>query len=394
MIKLAVVTSTRAEYGLLVPLIKAMMCEPEIEMQLLVSGTHLVRKYGYTVRYIRQDKIPIAYEVPLFDDDFSSTEQQVSDVIAKAVAQCGAIFAKERYDAVIVLGDRYELLGFCSAAVVCRIPIVHIHGGEITEGAIDDKIRHAITKLSSVHFPSIPEYAHRIIQMGENPDYVYAVGALGIDNILGLKLLDRRELLSELNIETNLPLAAVTYHPVTGEKPELAAQEMIQVLDSLISSNIFAVITMPNSDVGGDDIYRMIVSYVERYQDKMVLEKSLGQVRYLSLLKNADIMIGNSSSGLLESASFHLPVVDIGDRQKGRVAPANVVHCSCNQDEIVKSIETCLNNKMKERLQGYENPYGDGKAAQRIVDKLKKIDFADKSLICKHFFDFGCENER
>lgn len=394
MLKLAVITSTRAEYGLLFPLIKVMMCEPEIEMQLLVSGTHLVEKYGYTIKYIRNDNIPIAYEIPIIDDDFLSTEQQVSDVIARAVAQCGVIFAKEQYDALVVLGDRYELLGFCTAAVVCRLPIIHIHGGEITEGAIDDKIRHAITKLSSVHFPSIPEYAHRIIQMGENPDRVYAVGALGIDNILNLNLLSREELLLELNIETGLPVAAVTFHPVTGESPEFAAKEIIQLLEALISANIYSIITMPNSDVGGDDIYRIIVSYVERYPDKMVLKKSLGQIRYLSLLKNADIMVGNSSSGILESASFHLPVVDIGDRQKGRMAPENVVHCSCNQNEIERAINHCLKRKIKKDLQGYVNPYGDGRTAQRIVEILKKIDFADKSLVCKHFFDLGCENGR
>lgn len=387
MIKLGIITSTRAEYGLLFPLIKALIEEPGMEMQLLVSGTHLVDQYGYTITYIRQDGIPIAYEVPIFDEAFSSDEQGASQAVARAMEQCGVIFAKERYDAIIVLGDRYELLGFCTAAVICRIPIIHIHGGEITEGAIDDKIRHAVTKLSSIHFPSVPEYAQRIIQMGEDPACVYTVGALGIDNILNLNLWDKAELFLKLGVGTNLPIAAVTFHPVTGESPQLAAGEMQQVLDALLASNVFAVITMPNSDVGGDKIYRVITSYVERYSDRMVLRKSLGQTGYLSLLKNADIMVGNSSSGILESASFHLPTVDIGDRQKGRMAPANVVHCACERSEIEKAIELCLRKETKDALEKYTNPYGDGKTAQRMVNIIKNIDFADKSLVCKRFFD-------
>lgn len=394
MIKLAVITSTRAEYGLLFPLIKALIAEPEMEMQLLVSGTHLVRKYGYTITYIKQDNVPIAYEIPIFDETFSSDEQHVSEAVARAIEQCGVIFSKERYDAVIVLGDRYELLGFCTAAIICRIPIIHIHGGEVTEGAIDDKIRHAITKMSSIHFPSVLEYAQRIIQMGENPDYVYTVGALGIDNILNLKLLDRTALFQKLEVDTNLPIAAVTFHPVTGESPRFAAEEMRQVLEALVESNVFSVITMPNSDVGGDEIYQIVISYVKRYPDKMILRKSLGQVGYLSLLKHANIMVGNSSSGILESASFQLPTVDIGDRQKGRMAPANVVHCICEKSEIEKSIEFCFRKETKQALEGYNNPYGDGKTTQRIVNVIKSIDFTDKSLVCKHFIDLRWENGR
>jgi UDP-hydrolysing UDP-N-acetyl-D-glucosamine 2-epimerase len=178
--KIAVVTATRAEYGLLVPLISKLHDEPSIDMQLIVSGTHLLEKYGHTIDYIRQDNFDVSYEVPILDENGSSDEVQASKAVAHAVEQCGEIFFKEKYDALVVLGDRYELLGFCSAAVICRIPIIHIHGGEISEGAIDDKIRHAITKMSSIHFPSIKEYADRIIQMGENSAHVHAVGALGI----------------------------------------------------------------------------------------------------------------------------------------------------------------------------------------------------------------------
>lgn len=385
--KIAVITSTRAEYGLLHPLLQKLQQEPSIEMHLLVSGTHLLNKYGHTIDYIRKDDIPIAYEIPILDEEFSSDEASASKAVAEATRQCGIIFSKEKYDAIVVLGDRYELLGFCTAAVVCRIPIIHIHGGEITEGAIDDKIRHAITKLASIHFPSIPEYANRIIQMGEDSDKVYPVGALGIDNAMNLKLLDKDTLLKELDISTNLPIAAVTYHPVTGEKPELAVDEMKQVLNALINRNLYSIVTMPNSDVGGDGIYETILSYAKCYSDRIILKKSLGQVRYLSLLNCADVMVGNSSSGILESASFQLPTVNIGDRQKGRMAPKNVVHCECEQALIEEAIEKCLSEETRNNLKDYINPYGDGKTAEKIVSILKEIDFSDSTLVCKKFYD-------
>lgn len=385
--KIAVITSTRAEYGLLYPLIKTMQQSKQIEMHLLVSGTHLLERFGNTIQQIHADGIPVSEEIPIFDDDFKSDEQHVSEAISRAVSLSSRIFQRNQYDAVIVLGDRYELLGFCTAAVICRVPIVHIHGGEITEGAIDDKIRHAVTKLSSVHFPSISEYAKRIIQMGENPEHVHPVGALGIDNILNMQLLDRQSLMSELQIDTELPVAAVTYHPVTGECPELAIKEMEQLMGALLKTGVFSVITMPNSDVGGDLIYQTILRYSEKYKERMVLKKSLGQKRYLSLLKNADIMVGNSSSGILESASFKLPTVNIGDRQKGRIAPKNVIHCSCNERDISDAIRYGMEKQFRRSLTDYVNPYGDGHTASRIVSILEQTDFKNTALIQKKFYD-------
>ena len=385
--KLAIVTSTRAEYGLLYPLINKIMEEPDLKMDLFVSGTHLLEKYGHTIEYIIKDGVPIKKEIPIFEDDFMSNEADVASAIAKATSQMGSVLAEEKYDAMVVLGDRYELLGFCSAAVVCRVPIVHIHGGEITEGAIDDKIRHAITKLASLHFPSIKEYANRIIQMGENPNRVHAVGALGLDNVLKLPLIDKDDLLEQIEVETNLPIAAVTFHPVTGENPQCAIEETKFVMEALLKSGVFSVITMPNSDVGGDAVYGKIIEYVQKNPQRMVLRKSLGQVRYLSLLKCADVMVGNSSSGILESASFRLPTVDIGIRQKGRMAPENVIHCECNIDDIVNSINICLSNHMKEKLENYISPYGDGHAAERMVQIIKDTDFSDIEMVCKKFVD-------
>lgn len=389
MVKLAVITSTRAEYGLLRPLIEKLLKEPEFEVHVLVSGTHLLEKFGNTIQFIQKDNIPIAYEIPIFEEDFVSDEIGTTNAVAEAVRQCGEIFSRERYNAIIVLGDRYELLGFCMAAVMCRIPIVHIHGGEITEGAIDDKIRHAITKLASVHFPSISEYASRIIQMGEDPEKVFTVGALGIDNILNLPLLDGKTLYRDLEINTKLPIAAVTFHPVTSEDSSMALGEIRNVLDAIIESRLFAIVTMPNSDVGGDIIFKEIVRYTQMYPDNLVIKKSLGQLRYLSLLRCADIMVGNSSSGILESASFRLPTVDIGSRQKGRMAPDNVIHCECEKKAIVQAITKGLSREFKLSLEGYESPYGDGCTAERMVEILKSIDFNDIGLICKKFYKVG-----
>lgn len=387
--KFAVYTSTRAEYGLLYPLIKRLKQKDSFEVDIIVSGTHLLDKYGYTIKYIEADGIDIKYKVPILEEGFSSSEEEVTRAISEGLRQCGDILARENYCGVIVLGDRYELLCICIAAMVCRIPIIHIHGGELTEGAIDDKIRHAITKIASIHFPSIEEYANRIIQMGENPNCVYPVGALGIENIKSMELIKKQDLCKELNLPVNKKIAAVTFHPETGETSRDKNKEVEELLKALLEMDLFSVITMPNSDVGGDEIYRTLCDYVEKYSDKMVLRKSLGQLRYLSLLSIADIMVGNSSSGIIESASFRLPTVNIGERQKGRLAPENVIHCDCRQKEIEAAIRIALSESFRISLKSYVNPYGDGDTSVKIVDVLDKIDFCDKKLIMKEFYDIN-----
>lgn len=384
---IAIITATRAEYGLLAPLIRQLSKTPGVTPHLLVSGTHLLQHYGYTKQQIEADGFPIEHVIPILDEDHVGTERQATRAAARAADQMAAIFETNHYDAMIVLGDRYELLGFCTAAVICRVPIIHIHGGEITEGAIDDKIRHAITKMASLHFPSIEPYAKRILQMGESPERVFPVGALGIDNILQITTLDKPQLLQLLGISDALPLAAVTFHPVTVESPEMAAQEVQEVLQALLETGVYAVITCPNSDVGGMQVYTQIARAVEAHPEQMCLHKSLGQKRYLSLLRHADIMVGNSSSGILESAAFGLPTVDIGERQKGRLRPKNVVHCGCTRTEIVDAIRRGLDPAFREGLRGYVTPYGDGHAAERIARIIQETDFSDPSLIAKPFCD-------
>lgn len=372
---------------MLTPLIRAIAKAPDMEADLLVSGTHLLKKYGETVQYIENDGNAIAYRIPIMEEDFSGTEREVTESIARCMEQCSGIFEKEKYAGLIVLGDRYELMGVCVAAMMFRIPIVHIHGGEVTEGAIDEKIRHAITKMASVHFPSVEEYAQRIMQMGENPDFVYPVGALGIDSIVSLPLMEKEELYKELGIETERKVAAVTYHPVTSLSRECAMEEIRSVMEALKEAELYSVITMPNSDAGGEEIFRVILEYTERMPDRFVLKKSLGQLRYLSLLKNADVMVGNSSSGILESASFALPTVNIGDRQKGRMAPMNVIHCECTKQAVLDAIGQGMSKEFRKQMERCVNPYGDGNTANKMIEYLRAIDWNDTGLLQKHFFD-------
>ena len=382
--KIAIITATRAEYGLLRPLIVELMKTEEFDCKVIVTGTHLLDKYGYTVRFIEQDKIPIQHLVSIMNEE----DNEQCEVISRALVAFSEIYKKEKYDAIVVLGDRYELFGFCIPALLQRIPIIHIHGGEKTEGAVDEKIRHAVTKMASIHFPSVNEYADRIIQMGENPEFVFPVGALGIDNALKINLLEKEVLEKELGIDfSNTNVAVVTYHPVTMDGLEDAENQIKVVLETLVKQPLFLLITMPNSDEGGDRITKVIMEYAYNYPSKIKFVKSLGQLKYLSCLKYAAIVIGNSSSGIIETASFKIPTIDIGDRQRGRLAPANVIHCECEQKAIEAAIHEGLSKDFRNSLNAYINPYGDGNAAGRMVNILKKINWKDERLLKKQFYD-------
>lgn len=386
--KIAIITATRAEYGLLSPLISCMLEDSFFDCHVIVTGTHLLQKFGKTVSFIEQDGIPIKYKVPIMKEDY--IEQ--SEVIASALVQFTKIYNDEKYDAIVVLGDRYELYGFCIPAVLKKIPIIHIHGGEKTEGALDEKIRHSITKIASVHFPSIKEYANRIIQMGENPAYVYPVGALGIDNIKRVPLLSVEELSAELNVDfAEKNVAIVTYHPVTVTNTQDSICQIKTVLEALRESNLYSIITMPNSDSDGDVIASIIEEYVDKYCEKFRYIKNLGQKRYLSCLKHAKIVIGNSSSGIIETASFKIPTINIGERQQGRIAPSNVIHCVCDKNSILQSIEEAFKCTFQEQLVTCINPYGEGDTAARIVEILKVIDWNDSKIISKKFYDIEFE---
>lgn len=385
-IKVAVITATRAEYGLLKPLIEELSRDSFFECHLIVTGTHLMEKYGSTIKYIREDNLPIQYEIPIINND-----ENQSETIANAIVKFSDIYKREKYTAIIILGDRYELYGFCIPAVLQRIPIIHIHGGEKTEGALDEKIRHSITKLSSVHFASLPEYANRILQMGEMPKYVFSVGALGIDNVYHIPLMSKQELEEELGVNFEKEnVAIVTFHPVTLVSEAEIEYQMDTLLKALTELPLKVIITMPNSDKGSNIIHKKINQCIQN-SNKFLFIKSLGQRRYLSCLKYASIVIGNSSSGIIETASFKIPTVDIGDRQKGRLKPKNVLHCDCEKNAICETVRFALSRKFRDSIKNYQNPYGDGETAQKIKNILKELNWSDSSLIQKEFHDLKFE---
>lgn len=385
--KVAVITSTRAEYGLLYPLIKTLSEDNAFHVHVLVTGTHLLDKYGMTVRFIENDGIKIAYRLPIIDEN----DENSNAVIAKAVIAFDAVYSKEKYDAIIVLGDRYELYGFCIPALMNRIPIIHIHGGEKTEGAMDERIRHSITKMASLHFPSIEEYAKRIIQMGEDPNFVFPVGALGIDNIMQLEIMPLGELEKELSVDLEHDTALVTFHPVTLNSVSKIKQQAEIVFSALSQLSMNYIVTMPNSDIGGDITRDIIQKYVDDYPSKFKYIKSLGQKRYLSALHYVKMVIGNSSSGIIEVPSFGIPTIDIGDRQQGRFSPKTVIHCECTEREIIDAIQKGASPEFELSINNYKNPYGEGDTAEKICRVLKNIDLTSECITKKQFYDLEFE---
>jgi len=382
--KIALVTGTRAEYGLMYFIMKGIQDDPELELQLIVTGTHLSPEYGMTVESIEKDGFTIAerIEIPL------SSDSEVAVATSMGLAVAGLANAYERLvpDLLLILGDRYEIFSAAAAAVFFKIPIAHIHGGESTEGAMDELFRHAITKMSHIHFPATLEYAERVIQMGENPEHVHCFGAPGVDNIYKFGLLRKDELTESLGISPDEEIGIVTYHPVTlGEdSPEGEIQEVLEAL--LDVPSIFWIITYPNADVGSKRIVEKIEEFGVKYPKRCKVFISLGQLRYLSVLKYAQVMVGNSSSGLIEAPSFKLPVVNIGRRQEGRVRAMNVIDVPvCRKDEIVAAIDKSLSPRFQESLKDMKNPYGDEAVSDRIVQALKTVRL-DERLIKKHFY--------
>ena len=384
MIKIGVITSTRAEYGLLYPLITKLSEDDFFDCELIVTGTHLLDKFGHTIDRIKEDKVKISKCISIMSEEINNDP---CEIIANATLKFDELYKKEKYDAIVLLGDRFELFGFAVPALFNKIPIIHLHGGEKTLGAIDELIRHSVTKMSSLHFASIKEYSDRIIQMGENADRVFTVGALGIDNIMNLDLLDKLELQKKLDVDLEKNVAVVTYHPVTLESGYGYTEQISNMFDAAIKNNLYMIVTMPNIDEGSCEIIDIINEYVKKYPTEIKFFKSLGQLNYLSLLKYAKVAIGNSSSGILETASFKLPTVNIGNRQKGRFAPENVINCSNDFSDIDKAIKLALSDEYNYKIKDMINPYGDGHAAERIVNVLKNISWDRDKLVLKEFND-------
>lgn len=381
--RIAVLTATRAEYGILRPLIERIYADKDLELSLLVTGAHLSAEFGNTCQEIADDGFPIAVKIPILES--GDTAAAVSRTMANALDGFGKYFEKHRAQMLVVLGDRYETIAVCLAAMNARIPIAHIHGGEITEGAVDDAIRHAITKLSYLHFPSTQDYAKRIIQLGESPDRVFPVGALGVENIRKVPLLSREELEASIGFSLEGDYAVVTFHPVTLEETgaEVQFQELLDALDAF---DMKYIITKANADVDGRVINQMIDQYASVHENVYTIA-SLGMRRYLSAVRYCTMVIGNSSSGIIEAPSFQVPAVDIGDRQRGRTAAASVIHCKADREEIRKAMEEAVSMKRRLEKEPVQNPYEAEGTSEKIAAVCKDFLLHDRIDLKKTFYD-------
>lgn len=343
-----VLTATRAEYGLLKNLILRLQKEPEFRVNVLVTGMHLDKAFGETYREIEEDGVPIAAKIPILSKQDGAVG--MSETMSNALVGFGHFFAENRQDLLVVLGDRYETMAVCIAAMNERIPIAHIHGGEVTEGAIDDAIRHSITKMSYLHFTSTEVYRKRVIQLGEHPDRVFNAGALGVENILSRKLLDKSELEESIQFKLGEKYCLVTFHPVTLEENSGIEQvnELLQAMDEMEEYRY--LITKANADAGGRAINERLEEFAETRRERIYLTESLGMIRYLSAMKYCSMVIGNSSSGISEAPAMGIPTVNIGDRQKGRIQAVSIVNCEPETSAIKNAMEKAESEEFRGKI--------------------------------------------
>lgn len=382
--KVCVLTATRAEYGLLKRVILTLQEDAFIDVRVAVTGMHLSPEFGFTYHEIEKDGIKIDKKIEILLS--SDTAQGVSKSMGLALISFGEYFASLKPDMLVVLGDRFETLAVCMAALIERIPIAHIHGGETTEGAIDEAIRHAITKFSYLHFPSTEEYKKRIIQLGEAPERVFNVGALGVENILKEDLTSKASLEQSLEYSLGAIYAVVTYHPVTLEE-STAEMQLKELLDALNEfPQIKYIFTKANADSQGRIINQMLEQYVLN-SDKGILVDSLGTQRYLSALKNCAMVIGNSSSGIIEAPLFQIPTINIGDRQKGRIQANSILNCKPKKTEITSAMEKALQMIENRELPSLALKYGNGTTSVQIVKEIKKVLTQETINIKKEFYD-------
>ena len=385
--KICVVTGTRAEYGLLYWLMKEIDSDSELELQIIVTGMHLSPEFGLTYKVIEQEfNINKKIEMLLSSD----TPVGISKSIGLAQISFSEAYDELKSDLVILLGDRYEIFAAATAAMVARIPIAHLHGGETTEGAFDEAIRHSITKMSHLHFTATDEYRRRVIQLGEAPERVFNVGGLGIENIKRLNLMSKEEFENSINFKLNNKNLLVTFHPVTLEESTTEQQfmQLLNALDTLINTHI--IFTKANSDTDGRIINKLIDDYVNSNPSKSVAFASLGQLRFLSALQYVDGVVGNSSSGLAEAPSFKIGTINIGDRQKGRIKASSVIDAEPDYQSILKAIEHLYSDSFKETLITTKNPYGEGSASSEIIQIIKNTSL--KHILKKSFFDLPYKN--
>lgn len=371
MINVCVVTGTRAEYGLLKPLIQRIRDSNLLKLQLLVTGAHLSPEFGLTYKQIEADGFEIDEKVEILLS--SDTPSSIVKTMGIAMMGMADVFPRLQPDLLIILGDRYEMLAIASAATIFKIPIAHLHGGEITEGAYDDAIRHAITKMSHLHFTSTEAYRQRVIQLGENPSMVFNVGAIGLDNVRDLQLLSKEELAQDLGVTFNKYNYQVTYHPET--LGNMSSAEQFQNLLNVIEKqqDSFFVFTKANADTDGRIINLMIDNFVREHPNKAVAFNSLGTLRFLSTVKVCDAIVGNSSSGILEAPSLQTITINIGNRQKGRTQASSIINVDNSEDGIESGFKSVKEIMLNTNPSLFINPYEKGGAAKEILNRIIEI---------------------
>lgn len=381
--KICIVTGSRAEYGLLYWLMKEIQVDPDLRLQVVATGMHLSPEFGLTYRVIEQDGFNLDAKVEMLLS--SDTPVGVAKSVGLGTIGFADVYDRLRPDIVVVLGDRFEILAAAQAAMVAEIPIAHISGGEVTEGAIDDSIRHAVTKMSYFHFVAAEAYRARVIQMGEHPSRVINCGDPGLDNLERLTLLSRDELARELKFPLGSHYFLVTYHPATlgSLDPVSAMQELTTALDRF--PHVQIVITKPNADAGGRELGKMVDEYSARHPGRVFACTSLGQLRYLSAMKHCDVVVGNSSSGIVEAPGLKKPTVNMGDRQKGRLRASSIIDCAESAEAITEAIGIALSKEFAQVVSQTESLYGNSNASNQIKDFLKRADCPKR--ISKRFYD-------
>lgn len=380
--KICIVTGSRAEYGLLYWLIKGVQQHPDLQLQLIATGMHLSPEFGETYQEIEEDGFVIDEKIPM--DLSNDSPVGLLTAMGKVTPQFAEAFQRLSPDLIVVLGDRFELLPVAQSALLSRIPMAHLCGGDTTEGAFDEAIRHSLTKMSHIHFPTNQDSADRIRQLGENPDHIFNFGHLGLDGIRNASFMTRDELSADLDFEFKSKNFLVTMHPVTLEQntADEQCQALLQALEKC-GDEIGLIFTYSNADTGGQAINNQIEEFVKGRSHSKAYT-SLGMRRYLSLLNEVSMVVGNSSSGLYEVPSFYIPTINIGDRQKGRLQADSVINCEPTVDDIYQAIQKGLNLDCSKT----QNPYGDGHAHKKMVDVLATIDLS-QAILKKHFFKIG-----
>ncbi len=379
--KICVFTGTRAEYGLLKPLMEEIEKDNELELNVIVSGMHLSPEFGLTYREIEKDGFCVNEKVEMLLS--SDTPVGVAKSLGLGVVGYSDALSRLKPDISVVLGDRFEAAAFALASFTLKIPIAHLYGGELTKGVLDDGYRHSITKLSTLHFTSTEEYRKRVIQLGEEPSRVFNVGALGLDNIRRLRLLKREKVEEKLGVRLKRKNLLITFHPVSANLKEIERQtiELLSAMDGL--EDVLLIFTKANADSGGRKINEIIKRYVENNREKAVLFSNMGQLLYLSTMQFVDAVVGNSSSGIIEAPSFRIGTINVGDRQEGRVKAESVIDCFPERRSIKEAINKLYSESFQKKLKNVKNPYGDGNTARRIVKVLS----SQALVVKKNFYD-------